>query len=114
MTDGRCRHFLRSIEDALARLPRDAIDPYIDLCWPEYRQLLARHGMDTNAAQIKAWGNGYQKRPLQIYRKCALKYTQYSSMIIYSLPDGSLSCVPIARKVEDNHDGYDSEHHYGT
>jgi len=114
MTDGRCQYFLQAIDDALAKMPRNAIDPYIELCWPEYKQLLAANGMDTDAAQIKAWGSGYRKRPLQSYRKCALKYTPYCSVVIYSLPGSSLGCVQIARTVEDDDDRHDSEHHYGT
>jgi hypothetical protein len=95
------------------KLPRNALDVRIDLCWPDYQQLLADHGLDTNALQIRTWGSCYIKRPLKIYRKYALTYTQYSSLIMYSRADNSIGCVQIARNRDGDDVGEDTDNYYG-
>ena len=107
------RHVIAEIDAALAELPADAIDLYIELFWPHYQELLAIKGLDTDAMQIRRWGSGYEKRPLKVYRKHALKYTQFGhSLVVYSRPDGSIGGVHIAYDRDDN-DGYDSEGRQG-
>jgi len=81
---------MSEIDEALADLPKDAVDIDIQLNWPHYRDLLAVKGLDTDAGQIATWGSGYDRRPLKDYRGHALKYTQYCSLVIASRPDGTI------------------------
>lgn len=107
------RQVMADIDAALTALPSDARGVYIELFWPHYQELLAIKGLDTDAMQIRRWGSGYDKRPLKVYRKHALKYTQFGhSLVVYSLPDGSIGGVHIAYDRDDN-DGNDSEGHHG-
>lgn len=89
------------IEAALAQVEAGALDIEVHLCWPDYQGLLGLKGLDTDARQIRAWGSGYERRPLKIYRKHVLKYTQYSSLIIYSRRNGSIGSVQIKWRGDD-------------
>ena len=108
------RQVMAEVDAALSQLPAGALDIYIELSWPHYKELLAIKGLDTDAIQIRRWGSGYEKRPLKIYRDYDLKYYAYGhSMVVYSLPDGSIGGVRIAYQ-RDEDDRNDSEHHNGA
>ena len=109
---GPSRRVMAEIDAALADLPANAIDVYIELFWPHYQELLAIKGLNTDAIQIRSWGCGYEQRPLKDYRNRVLKYCQWGhSLVVYSRPDGSIGGIQIAYERDDD-DRYDSVDYY--